>query len=164
MIRNPILTSIYFRSGSYIKSKPENVDLMESQFPKPDTRLPTTRLQYDYVSREPFPDRNYTMDAVLCFMIPLIIGATLVSSLTCIFFYNKEKAIKKCNETPIQIEQYNSISRATLNLRSLAHNRHLTPSHYQYDTLQSWSASLPRPILKQKSRPPLPEAWRTGSL
>lgn len=100
------------------------------------------------------------MDAILCFLIPLIIGATLVSSLTCIFFYNKEKATKPCNETPIQLEQYHSISRATLSLRSLAHNRYptlSTLSHYQ-----SWS--LPRSILKHKSRPPLPEAWRTGSL
>jgi hypothetical protein len=88
-----------------------------------------------------FPKRDYVIDVMFCFVIPLLIGTMVVSTLTCIFFYNKEELGKESQETPVQLEQYNSIQRASSKLRSLAQNRNYTPP-------QSSNSTLPRAILK----------------
>ncbi|CAG2165793.1 unnamed protein product, partial [Oppiella nova] len=100
-----------------------------------------------------YPSRDYTVDIIVCFAIPFLIAAMIVSSLTCIFFYNNQDLSKGCNETPVQLEQYNSISRATLRLRSLAQNR-----YYSVADVYSLSSLPPKLPLHITGTSTLPKA------
>ncbi len=120
----------------------------ENQFQRTETTVSMNSkesLDDDYMPlRVSFPRRDYVIDVMFCFVIPLLIGTMVVSTLTCIFFYNKEELVKESNETPVQLEQYNSIQRASSKLRSLAQNRNYIPP-------QSSNSTLPRAILKSMS-------------
>jgi len=112
---------------------------------------------------EPFPKRDYIFDVLFCIVIPLIVGTMVVSSLTCIFFYNKEELSKVNQQTaPVQMQQYSTIQRASSQLRSLAQNRNSITS--------AANTTLPRPILKSMSpSSTMPKATmmhgsRTGTL
>ncbi len=121
----------------------------ENQFQRTESKVETSvsmnskeSLDDDYMPlRVSFPKRDYVIDVMFCFAIPLIIGTMVVSTLTCIFFYNKEDLVKESYETPVQLEQYNSIQRASSKLRSLSQNRNYAPP-------QSSNSTLPRAILK----------------
>lgn len=74
------------------------MDLVE----KESTSIPYDGLDNDDYQpyRNLFPKRQYLLDVMFCVMIPLLVGFVLISSLTCLFFYNKEHLMKINQETP----------------------------------------------------------------
>ncbi|XP_054168579.1 alpha-sarcoglycan-like [Oppia nitens] len=119
--------------------------------------------------RQSVPKRDYLVDLMVCFLVPLLMATMIISSLTCIFFYNKEHLIRQqLNETPEQLQQFKCISLATQRLRALADNRDnpIQPTN-PYATLPRYSSLSRKPLIHPYST--LPKAMslslnRTNSL
>ncbi|RWS30331.1 O-phosphoseryl-tRNA(Sec) selenium transferase-like protein [Leptotrombidium deliense] len=102
---------------------------------------PLSEMDDEYTFKTTFPTRDYTLDVMYSFIIPSIIGIMIVSSLSCLLFYreNLEKNVQQVftviNYVRNQMEKYNSIQRASVQLQQLGKNRNNLPSS-SYSSLQ----------------------------